>query len=81
MPATAAFWTSSKLARPRDQQHPVVQGQLAGEEAAPDQLVECVVPADVLAHRDERPVGGEQARRVEAAGGTEDGLALAEARG
>ena len=64
----------------RDQQHPVVQRQLAGQQPAPDELVQGVVPADVLAQGDERPVGGEQPRRVEAAGGTEDGLALAEAR-
>ena len=64
----------------RDQQHPVVERQLAGQQPAPDELVQGVVPADVLAQRDERPVGGEQPRRVEAAGGTEDGLTVAEAR-
>ncbi len=53
----------------RDQHDPVVERQLAGEQPAPDQLVQRVVPADVLAHRDERPVGVEQAGRVEAAGG------------
>ena len=53
IPATAAFWTISKLTRPDDHQDALVQRQRAGEDLRSDELVEGVVPADVLADRDE----------------------------
>ena len=52
-PATAAFWTISKLTRPADHEDPVVERQGAGHDLRADQLVERVVAADVLADRDE----------------------------
>ena len=74
IPATAAFWTISKLTRPRDHQDPVVERHRAGEDLRADQLVERVVAADVLAHREElaarreqaRPRGGRRSRRTRA---------------
>ena len=44
-----------------------LQRQLAAQQRVTDQLVERVVPADVLAQRDDRAGGIEQARRVQAA--------------
>ena len=66
-------------ARPaRDQDDPPVERQRAGQRLAPDQLVERVVAADVLAQGEQPAVGVEQARGVEPAGGLEHGLRLAQ---
>ena len=46
-----------------------------------DDLVERVVPADVLAQAEELAVGIEEAGGVQAAGGREGGLRLAQAVG
>ena len=67
MPATAAFCTISNDARPRHLQDVVGERHAAGEQLLPDHLVDRVVAPDVLADRDELPVGVEQTRRVEPA--------------
>ena len=74
MPATAAFCTSSKLARPLTSSTAVEQRRAAGEELGADQFVQGVVPADVLAQGQQVAAGVEQRRGVQAAGAIEDGL-------
>ena len=62
-------------ARPAaDQQDGVVEGRAAGEERRADELVQGVVPADVLAHVEQPAVGVEQRRGVQAAGAVEGAL-------
>ena len=55
--------------------------QLAAQQRVTDQLVERVVPADVLAQRDDRAGGIEQTRRVQAARLLEHGLLGLQRRG
>ncbi len=78
MPATAAFWTISKLTRPDTMRIRSWSGMRLGEDLRADQLVERVVPTDVLADRDQLAVRREQRGRVEAAGLVERPLGRAE---
>ena len=74
MPATLAFWTISKLARALTTRTVAPSGssRLAGRGA--DDLVDGVVPADVLADREQLAVRGGQAGRVHPTGAVEDRL-------
>ncbi len=71
MPATAAFWTSSKLARPDTRTIRSLDGKAPFEQLVPDELVHGVVAPDVLTQRQqlslrvEEPGGVQAARRVE----------------
>jgi hypothetical protein len=58
-----------------------VEVHLAGEQPVPDELVEGIVAADVLAQHHEGSRRVEQARCMEPAGRPEDGLALAQPAG
>ena len=75
-PASAAFWTSSKESRPETQSRGG-PAAAAVEQRAADDLVHCVVAADVLAHEQRLARGAEQAGRVQAAGAREGRLAQA----
>ena len=66
-PATAAFCTSSNDSRPLTQRIEVAQRQPARLERPADDLVERVVPADVLTHAEQRAARVEQAGRVQTA--------------
>ena len=74
IPATAAFWTISKLTRPETMSRNPLQPPRADQDLRADELVERVVAADVLADGDELARGREQAGRVEAAGLVEGAL-------
>ena len=74
-PATAAFWTISKLDPSGHQHDPIVERQRSGQHCAADQLVERVVAADVLAEHDQGAGRVEQSGRVEPAGRLEHGWA------
>src|SRR6266496_352987 len=65
----------------RDQEDAVRQWEVACQEALADQLVDRVVPPDVLPNAEQVPLGIEQAARVEAAGLFEDPLRPAELLG
>ena len=56
IPATAAFWTISKLTRPETMTIRSLQRQGPGHHLRSDHLVEGVVPSDVLADRHELAV-------------------------
>ena len=75
IPATAAFWTSSKLARPETRATRLACGQPPRQKLRADELVHRVVAADVLAQSDELTLGREEARGVEPARLLEHGLA------
>ncbi len=53
MPATAAFWTSSKLVRPETSATRSLAGSRPARSSVPIELVHRVVPADVLAQAQE----------------------------
>ena len=74
MPATAAFCTSSKLARPLTSRMPSRRGVRPARNGRADELVQGVVPADVLAEVEQPAVGVEQRRGVQAAGAVEGPL-------
>ena len=59
IPAVAAFWMISKLARPETRSTPSDEREVPGEQLGADQLVDGIVPADVFERADE------PARRVE----------------
>src|SRR2546423_2048137 len=44
---------------PRHEQHVIAEWQVTPEQRVADELVERIVPADVLAHRQQRPLGRE----------------------
>ncbi len=75
-PATAAFWTSSNPMRPLTS-ITARRGE-AGEHARTDHLVEGVVPTDVLTDLAQGAVGVHRRGGVQASGGVEDALVLAE---
>ena len=76
MPAVAAFWMISKLARPETRSTLLGERQVAGEQLGADQLVERVVPADVLTQVDQPAARVEQRGGVQAAGLVEQALCL-----
>ena len=53
IPARAAFCTISNADPPGDLEHVLGEREVAGEQPSPDDLVDGVVPADVLAEREE----------------------------
>jgi hypothetical protein len=78
MPATAAFCTISRLTRPLTEQDDVVQRQQSAEDRPAHELVERVVPPDVLAHGEQPPIRLEQSGGMEPAGRLEHALGLAQ---
>ena len=81
MPATAAFWTISRLTRPLTSRTTSFSGSRPPRTAQPDELVERVVPPDVLAHGEQPPVRLEQSGGMEPAGRLEHALGLAQRSG
>ena len=79
MPAAIAFCTSSKPARPLTTRHASAGGG-AGEHPGAGDLVDGVVPPDVLAYDEQVAVGGGQAGRVHPAGAVEDAAAASRSR-
>ena len=77
-PATAAFWTISKLTLPLTIRIRPWSGIALREDLRADELVERVVPADVLAQGEQLAARREEARGVEAAGLVERPLGGAE---
>ena len=71
IPAIIAFWVSSKLARPLTISTQPDSGSRSCAGGPADDLVDRVVPADVLAHDQQLALGGEQAGRVQPAGAVE----------
>ena len=71
MPAMTAFWASSNEARPLTSSMVPAQRNAAVFDGPADELVDGVVPPDVLAHGEQLPGAGEQSGRVQAPGGLE----------
>ena len=65
MPAVTAFWTSSNEARPLTSRREAGQRQLPLAQRPADHLVDGIVPADVLAQRQQLAIGREQPGRVQ----------------
>src|ERR1700733_14972863 len=78
MPASTAFCTSSNEARPETSSAQPASGRLScsGPQPPADDLVDRVVPSDVLPDGEQLAGRGEQAGRVQAAGGGEHPLRL-----
>ena len=79
MPAAWAFWVSSKLARLRDHEDVPGEREPALAQRPAEDLVDGVVPPDVLAGDEQLAADGEQACGVEAAGAVERLLGRAQA--
>ena len=71
MPAIAAFCTISKLALPDTSSTRAGERQIACQEPLADDLVDRVVPADVLAQREQLAVARKQRRAVQPTGAFE----------
>ena len=71
MPAMAAFWASSKLARPLTRSTCPASGIRPARQRPADHLVDRVVATDVLASADELAARGEEPSRVQPAGTVE----------
>ena len=72
IPAITAFWVELEGGSPAHQQHGAGQRDTVRFQRPADHLVDGVVPADVLAHRQQRAVAAEQCRGVQSAGGGEN---------
>ena len=81
MPATAAFWTISKLTRPDTSRTLSAQWRRSGQEGVADELVDRVVATDVLARLDEPSCGVEKGGGMQAACLLEDPLDARRASG
>ncbi len=77
-PAAHAFWMISNPARPETNRPRLAGRKAVVEVEPPDDLVDRVVAADVLAHDGRLTVGGEGRRRVHAPGEVEQLLAGAD---
>ena len=74
IPARAAFCTISKLVRPDTTRTASASGKVRARAAAPDELVDRVVAADVLAYLADRAVGTGEGGAVEPARDVEERL-------
>ena len=81
MPAVAAFWMISKLARPDTIRIPSDSGSRPSSSCAPISLSTALCRPTSSRDRDQRPSGVEQPRRVQAAGAFEHGLCRAQRSG
>ncbi len=74
------FLNKLKTRTTADKQYSLRQWKFTVQKLPPYDLVQSVVPADVLTHDLKAAVGGKQSRRVQSAGLIKYGLSLTEAR-